>query len=214
MFDNEEDEAEETHAFRALSIPICSTSSVVSQAGRINDHTAGSTPISSEIFKISRVVPGTWVTIAASRCTALSFASARNGYSYREEDGDSVVPRMFRRLLLPTFGRPNIARRIPADCPPRLIVSHPSNVAIIASQALHRSSIIAQTIPRPRREVDKHAPSTYLPRTHPPQSPRPLQSLRGPRQARDSPRCPHAAQRTLFAPHPAKTCGHVESTAT
>jgi hypothetical protein len=71
---------EETHAFRALSIPICSTSSVVSRKPAVSATTTGRPPISSDISKISRVVPGTWVTIAASRWAALSFVSAKAVY--------------------------------------------------------------------------------------------------------------------------------------
>jgi hypothetical protein len=53
----------------------------------------GSPPISSEISKMSRVVPGTWVTIAASRWTVLSFVSTCDGgidtkvQSYRRDVG-------------------------------------------------------------------------------------------------------------------------------
>jgi hypothetical protein len=62
-----DNKTEKTYAFRALSIPIFSTSSVVSRRPAESVTRTGSPPISSESSKMSRVVPGTWVTIAASR---------------------------------------------------------------------------------------------------------------------------------------------------
>ena len=65
--ENETRSSGRTHACRALSIPICSTSSAVSRKPAVSATKTGSPPISSEISKMSRVVPGTCVTIAASR---------------------------------------------------------------------------------------------------------------------------------------------------
>jgi hypothetical protein len=84
--------------------------------------TTGSPPISSDISKISCVVPGMWVMIAASPWAALSFAGACNGGLLTGKD---FVPRKFRRLLLPTFGGPKIRRRISAqDLTPPIVRQH------------------------------------------------------------------------------------------
>jgi len=55
-----------THMFFALSIPIFSTKSSVALTPAVSATITGRPPISSESSRISRVVPGTGVTIAAS----------------------------------------------------------------------------------------------------------------------------------------------------
>lgn len=62
--------------FLARSTPIRSTKSSVWRRPAVSATITGSPPMSSESSRISRVVPGTGVTIAASLC-AVQLESAR-----------------------------------------------------------------------------------------------------------------------------------------
>jgi hypothetical protein len=63
--------------------------------------------MSSESSRISRVVPGRGVTIAASRWATHGLDSLSLSRFGRD------VPRKLRRVLLPAFGGPKMVRRIP-----------------------------------------------------------------------------------------------------
>lgn len=59
-----------TYSCFARSTPMLSTMSSVLRSPAVSATMTGNPPMSSESSKISRVVPGTGVTIAASRCAA------------------------------------------------------------------------------------------------------------------------------------------------
>lgn len=96
-----------TDAFFARSTPMLSTRSSVLRRPAVSATITGRPPISSDSSSMSRVVPGTGVTIAASRWAF--YPTSRLG---RRAWGRNL-PRKLSKLLLPAFGGPNMARRIP-----------------------------------------------------------------------------------------------------
>lgn len=105
-----------THFATARSIPIASTSSRVFLSPAVSATCTGKPWKSSASSTTSRVVPGTAVTIAASRWAVVwgqcVFAQVRYGGS-EGEGGEERAPSQLRSELLPALGGPTMARWIP-----------------------------------------------------------------------------------------------------
>ena len=71
------------HNCLARSTPIFSTRSSVLRSPAVSATITGKPPMSSESSRISRVVPGTGVTIAASRCATMHMLSSTSGYLWQ-----------------------------------------------------------------------------------------------------------------------------------
>lgn len=145
----------------------------LSQAGRVSDHDWEPTNIQRDLQDVPR--RARYVGDDCSFAPSCSFlVSVHNGGI---AEGCSAVPRKLRRLLLPTFGGPKIARRIPARMisPRRLsakidcILSLKRCARRLAVHVFDRQSM--HKLPHVQRD---HV--TYLRQTHPPQYPRPLQN--------------------------------------
>ena len=101
-----------TYALVALSIPIFSTTSSVLRRPAVSAITTGKPPISRDNSRMSRVVPGMGVTIAASRwATARKSDVNHSGYEKTDEKPD--IPKKFNKLLFPALGGPNMASLMP-----------------------------------------------------------------------------------------------------
>jgi hypothetical protein len=99
---------------RALNPNLLHLACGLSQAGRVGNQDRESTSIERDLQHVARRAR----YMGDNRIFALGCLIRQNVRlwdRYPKERGGSVVPRMFRRLLLPTFGGPKIARRIPVS---------------------------------------------------------------------------------------------------
>lgn len=103
-----------TNVSSALFTPIASTMSSVFLIPAVSATMTGRPPMSRDSSSTSRVVPGTWVTIAASRWAVKKlFVNTKSPVTDIAKRSRDEVPRKLSSDDFPALGGPKMASRMP-----------------------------------------------------------------------------------------------------